>query len=308
MSIHVNACWCTLILFCRLFFFYHRLEVHEGTYDTHLKIVAIAILIHVPLGRLSNGEQKKGLAHRWFGSETTEKSGQRLLATPTHSKAVYLQSQPAGPVKLDTQVHPGPGRLQVPFCQNLSEYLPMLKICIPSLKICVLWFSYSCRLWSRWITVSSMGTKPKNPLRRSRRQEFAFAVPRSEQDHLREGLWLGRGGRGSRGRWKMLVEATEHVETKTWWFQTWGFKPETCGKHMETWLLIFWIANMFWNGAKENVPTLMDEKLRIAPLRWNRPRIFLNKSQYKSHVLESSIFLNKIPHIINQHKSSDIVW
>jgi hypothetical protein len=77
---------------------------------------------------------------------------------------------------------------------------------------------------------------------------------------------------------------------------------------METWLLIFWIANMFWNGAKENVPTLMDEKLRIAPLRWNRPRIFLNKSQYKSHVLESSIFLNKIPHIINQHKSSDIVW
>ena len=80
-----------------------------------------------------------------------KKSGQRLLATPTHSKAVYLQSQPAGPVKLDTQVHPGPGRLQVAFCQNLSQYLPMLKICIPSLKICVLWFSYSCRLWSRWI-------------------------------------------------------------------------------------------------------------------------------------------------------------
>ena len=53
--------------------------------------------------------------------------------------------------------------------------------------------------------VASMGNPPKHPLRRSRRQEFAFAVTRSEQDHLREGLRLGRGGRGGRGGWKMLV-------------------------------------------------------------------------------------------------------
>lgn len=48
------------------------------------------------------GNKKRDLHIVDLDLKPRKKSGQRLLATPTHSKAVYLQSQPAGPVKLDT--------------------------------------------------------------------------------------------------------------------------------------------------------------------------------------------------------------